>query len=211
MLSAAENEMLCRVGPGTPMGELLRRYWIPALASEDLPHPDCDPVRLPLLGENFVAFRDSDGKVGVLDEMCCHRGASLALGRVENCGITCIYHGWRYAVDGTILETPNYEDSAFKDKLKAPSYPVREIDGIIWAYFGPIAKQPPEPPRFPYSSVSASERLTVYTSSDINWAQLVENALDPSHLGILHADDSFLTPIEGVGEHAFVARNAKSF
>src|SRR6185369_2089244 len=104
MLSKADNELMCRVGPGTPMGNAMRRYWIPALTSEELPQPDCDPRRIMLLGEEFVAFRNTDGKVGFLDEYCCHRNASLALGRVEQNGIRCIYHGWKFAVDGTVLE-----------------------------------------------------------------------------------------------------------
>jgi phthalate 4,5-dioxygenase oxygenase subunit len=107
MLSRENNEMICRVGPGTAMGKAFRRFWVPALLSEELPAPDGDPRRVQLLGEDFVAFRDSEGKVGILDEYCCHRSASLALGRVEAGGIRCIYHGWKFAVDGTVLETPN--------------------------------------------------------------------------------------------------------
>lgn len=191
MLSQEENEVLCRVGPSTPMGGLLRRYWIPALVSEDLPRSDGDPVRLTLLGENFVAFRDSRGRVGILDEACMHRGASLALGRVENCGITCIYHGWRYAADGTILETPNAPDSAFLGKLKAPTYPVEEVDGVIWVYLGPKGTQPPVPV-LPYSGVPEAQRTCIYTSLDCNWVQVLENTQDPSHLGILHAADEFV-------------------
>ena len=118
MLSRENNELICRVGPGTAMGKAFRRFWLPALLSAELPAPDCDPRRVQLLGEDFVAFRDSDGKVGLLDEYCPHRNASLGLGRVEGGGIRCIYHGWKFAVDGTVLETPNVADPTFKDRFK---------------------------------------------------------------------------------------------
>jgi phthalate 4,5-dioxygenase len=101
MLSKQDNETMCRVGPGTAMGAVLRSYWVPALLSEELPQPDCDPRRVRLFGESFVAFRDTNGRVGLLDEFCCHRSASLTLGRVEESGIRCLYHGWKFAVDGT--------------------------------------------------------------------------------------------------------------
>src|SRR5580698_6383454 len=145
MLTAEENEVLCRVGPGTPMGTVLRRYWTPAFQLGDLPAPDCPPVRVTILGENFVAFRDTAGRLGFLDELCCHRGASLAFGRVEECGIRCLYHGWKYAVDGTILETPNMADSRYRQAIKAPAYPVCEVGDVVWAYLGPPELIPPEP------------------------------------------------------------------
>ena len=125
MLTYAENELMCRVGPGTGMGAALRRYWLPALSSSKLSEAGGDPVHVQLLGENFVAFRDAEGRVGLLDEACCHRGASLLLGRVEGCGIRCIYHGWKYAVNGKVLETPHVPDGKFKDRIRARAYPVR--------------------------------------------------------------------------------------
>src|SRR5215470_12010701 len=139
MLTAEENEVLCRVGPGTPMGKVLRRFWTPAFQLGDLPAPDCPPIRVTILGENFVGFRDTNGRLGVLDELCCHRGASLTLGRVEECGIRCLYHGWKYAVDGTILETPNLATSTFRERVKHGAYPVREAGGLGWIYLGPQA------------------------------------------------------------------------
>src|SRR5919205_4101793 len=108
MVTREENELLTRVGRGTPMGEMIRRFWVPACLSEELPGPDCDPVRVRLLGENLVAFRDTSGKVGILDEYCAHRGASLALGRCEAGGIRCIYHGWKFAADGAVLDVMNH-------------------------------------------------------------------------------------------------------
>src|SRR6266850_6836093 len=116
MLTHAENETLCRVGRDTPMGKVMRRYWHPIAASDQLPTPDSDPLRVTLLGEKLVVFRDSAGKVGVLEENCMHRGASLALGRVEDGGIRCLYHGWKFGTDGTIQETPNNPDP----RLAAP-------------------------------------------------------------------------------------------
>jgi phthalate 4,5-dioxygenase oxygenase subunit len=124
MLTSEENETLCRVGPGTPMGKVLRRYWTPAFQVADLPEPDCPPIRVTVLGESFVAFRDSSGRLGFLDELCCHRGASLVLGRVEDGGIRCLYHGWKYAADGTILETPNLATPTFRERVRHGAYPV---------------------------------------------------------------------------------------
>ena len=143
MLTHEENETLCRVGPKTRMGQVMRRYWHPVALSEQLPHPDCAPRRVSLLGERLVAFRDTEGRVGVFNELCMHRGASLALGRVENNGIRCLYHGWKFGVDGTIQETPNHSDGRFRDRLKAPCFPVREEGGLIWAYIGEKKKVPP--------------------------------------------------------------------
>ena len=123
--------------PGRPRdadGTVLRRYWTPAFQLGDLPPPDCPPIRVTILGENFVAFRDTNGRPGFLDELCCHRGASLALGRVEDCGIRCLYHGWKYAVDGTIMETPNLATPTFRQRVKHGAYPVREAGGLAWVY-----------------------------------------------------------------------------
>ena len=143
MISAQENEILTRVGPETPMGRMMRRYWLPVCTSEQLPKPDCDPLRVRLLGERFVAFRDTSGRPGLLEEYCMHRRASLAMGRVEDNGIRCLYHGWKFGVDGTIQETPNHCDERFRKRVKAPAFPVREAGGMVWAYVGPADKEPP--------------------------------------------------------------------
>src|SRR5882757_3386707 len=140
MLSDVDNDLICRVGPGTAMGKAMRRFWIPALMSSELPVTDRDPVHVELLNESFVAFRDANGQVGLLDELCCHRGASLTVGRVEDCGIRCVYHGWLFAADGTVLETPNVQGPGFKAHVKAKAYPVREAGGLIWTYLGPKEK-----------------------------------------------------------------------
>jgi phthalate 4,5-dioxygenase oxygenase subunit len=185
MLTHDENERLCRVGPGTDMGNLMRRYWIPALLSTDLPEPDGDPRKIQLLGESFVAFRDSSGKVGILDELCKHRGASLALGRVEAGGIRCIYHGWKYSVDGTVMETPNVAAPNFKNHLKCKGYPVREAGGVIWVYLGKAA-QAPEFVNWPFLNVPESNRVAVHFVCDCNWLGVLEGTLDSSHLSTLH-------------------------
>ena len=187
MLTAEENEVLCRVGPGTPMGKVLRRYWTPAFQLGDLPAPDCPPVRVTILGENFVAFRDTDGRLGFLDELCCHRGASLALGRVEDCGIRCLYHGWKYAVDGTIMETPNLATPTFRERVKHGAYPVREAGGLAWVYLGPPGTEPPFP-AFAWSAADPDELLVTEMIMDCNWMQVLEGSIDSSHVGVLHLD-----------------------
>jgi len=192
MLTQEENERLCQVGPDTPMGRVLRRYWTPAFQLGDLPGPDCPPIQVTLLGESFVAFRDTNGRLGFLDELCLHRGASLALGRVEDCGIRCLYHGWKYAVDGTILETPNFPGSTFKDRVKQGSYPVRESGGLGWAYLGPPGTEPPFP-HFRWASAPAPEIAISEMILDCNWMQVQEGSIDSSHVGILHLDTLAVT------------------
>jgi phthalate 4,5-dioxygenase len=187
VLTKAENDMLTQVGPGTPMGDLLRRYWMPALASFRLPTPNGDPVRVRLVGEDLVAWRDRTGRVGILDEHCMHRGASLALGRCEGDGLRCLYHGWKYAMDGTILETPNHKTASVTERLRAPAYPVREAGGLIWVYLGPPAKEPPFP-HYRFMDHQAPHLGVYHATFDCNWVQMLEGTLDPSHVHILHQD-----------------------
>src|SRR5713226_4510399 len=129
MLTQEENDLVTRIGPGTPMGDVIRRYWLPALLSWELPEPDCPPVRVKLLGEQLVAFRDTGGRVGILDEACAHRCASLFLGRNENYGLQCIYHGWKYDVNGNCVEQMN-EPIGFAQKVRIKHYPVVERGGV---------------------------------------------------------------------------------
>jgi phenylpropionate dioxygenase-like ring-hydroxylating dioxygenase large terminal subunit len=146
MLSAAENDLLTRTGPGTPMGATLRRYWIPALLSREIAEPDCPPVQVKLLGEALVMFRDSAGRIGLLDEFCAHRGTSLWLGRNEECGLRCIWHGWKYDVTGQCVHQLNESaDTSFAPKIRIKSYPTCELGGVVWAYMGP-PDQVPAPP-----------------------------------------------------------------
>jgi phthalate 4,5-dioxygenase len=187
MLSHEDNELMCRVGRDAPMGTALRRYWVPALQTSDLPEPGGDPRRVELLGESFVAFRGTDGRVGLLDEHCPHRGASLVLGRVEECGLRCIYHGWKFDADGKVLETPNVMDPKFKERFKARAYPVREAGGLIWVYLGAAQHEPPLP-HYPWFDLPEPQRLNAYLVENANWVQVLEALLDSSHLNILHTD-----------------------
>ena len=137
MLSREENERITRVGPGTPMGNLLRRYWMPVAMSTELPAPDCEPLEVKLLGEDLVAFRDTAGKVGLLDRYCPHRRASMWLGRNEEHGLRCVFHGWKFDVSGRCVEMPSEPAvSDFKDKVRIATYPTVEQGGVIWAYMG---------------------------------------------------------------------------
>lgn len=189
MLSREDNDRLCRVGPGTPMGALMRRYWHPVATSAQLPEPDGDPLRVKLLGERYVLFRDTAGKTGLLDELCMHRGASLAIGRVEEGGIRCLYHGWKFAVDGTILETPNHADCRYRERMKAPAYPVREQGGLIWAYVGPKELEPPFR-TFASDLVPDEQRVVVRVNLKANYLQLWEGGLDSSHVSVLHTNQA---------------------
>ena len=131
------------IGPDTPMGTLFRRFWLPICTADRLPTPGGAPLAERLLGEDFVVFRTGEGKVGVLDEYCMHRGASLALGRVEDCGIRCIYHGWKFGTGGEVLEIMNNPAAKSPTNFKARAFPTVEAGGMVWVYLGPPEKQPP--------------------------------------------------------------------
>ena len=161
MLTHEENMLVTRTGPGTPMGEAMRRYWIPALISTELPELDGPPVRVQLLGEKLVAFRDTQGSIGLLDEFCPHRLVSLWLGRNEESGLRCVYHGWKFDVNGACVDQMNEPaECSFAHKIRTTAYPTVELGGIIWAYMGPQAKMPPPP-------TTAFPPVTV-TSSNVN-------------------------------------------
>ena len=187
MLSKEENELLTRVGPGTPMGDMLRRYWLPACLTSELPEPDCDPVRVRLLGEDLVAFRDSNGRIGLVSEYCTHRGASLFFGRNEEGGLRCLYHGWKYDVEGRILDTPcEPADSTFKERVQQPTYPVHEAGDMVWAYMGPPEKLPAFP-NFEWTLVPPANRSIAKMRADCNYIQSLEGTLDYAHAMILHS------------------------
>src|SRR5216683_6146529 len=146
MLKQEDNELITRVGPDTPMGNLMREYWVPAMLSSELAQADSDPVRVMLLGEQLIGFRDSSGQVGLVANNCPHRGASLFFGRNEEEGLRCVYHGWKFDLDGTCLDMPNEPaESDFRTKVSAVAYPTAERNGIIWAYLGPRSVPPPLP------------------------------------------------------------------
>jgi len=187
MLSREENERLTRVGRGTPMGEMVRRFWIPFLLVSDLPEPDGEPVRVTLLGERLVAFRDTSGRIGLIDRLCAHRCADLFFGRNEEDGLRCTYHGWKYDVDGKCVDMPTEDaESAFKDNLKLASYPVRERAGVLWTYMGP-AGQTPELPEFEWTRVPEQHRFVSWNFQQNNFVQAIEGGIDTVHSVYLHS------------------------
>ncbi len=189
MLSREENELITRVGPGTAMGETLRRYWMPALLSSAIPAPDAPPVRVRLLGEDLVAFRDTNGKVGLLDEYCPHRLASLFLGRNEECGLRCVYHGWKFDIEGNCSDMPNEPaESRFKEKIHLQAYPTAEIAGVIWAYMGPSDKKP-APPAMEWLRGAANQYFVSTTHEFCNYVQAIEGGIDTVHSSFLHNND----------------------
>ena len=192
MLSQANNERITRTGRGTPMGSAMRRYWIPAMLSSELPNPDSDPVRIRLLNEDLIAFRDTAGRVGLIQNNCPHRGASLFFGRNEAAGLRCVYHGWKFDVDGTCVDMPNHHfgmasepaESDFKDKVKAVTYPCVERSGVVWTYMGPDTAPPlqtQEWMRVPEENLDVCKHL-----GEANWLQLLEGGIDTAHSSFLH-------------------------
>ena len=186
MLTKDENETLTRVEQGTPMGDLMRRYWLPTLLSSELPAPDCAPVRVRLLGEQLIAFRDTMGKVGLLSEFCPHRLTSMFFGRNEDGGLRCVYHGWKFDTAGNCLDMMNEPPgSDFHTKIKTTAYPVVEMGDLIWAYLGSEDKRPPEP-RFEWTQVPSDHRLLTKNWQECNWLQALEGGIDTAHAPILH-------------------------
>jgi phthalate 4,5-dioxygenase len=184
--SAAENEILTRIGPGTPMGALIRRYWMPALRCDELPGPDCDQVRLRLLGEDLIAFRNTAGQTGILDQWCPHRRASLFFARCEGGGLRCAYHGWKFDVEGVCIDLPSEPDyGAWREPLRIKAYPTVERGGIIWVYMGPPAMRP-APPEFEYTLVAEANRYVSRRWQESNWLQGLEGGIDPVHVPYLH-------------------------
>jgi phthalate 4,5-dioxygenase len=189
MLTKEENELLCRVEGDAPAGQLMRRYWIPAFMLEEVAEPDGTPLRVKLLGEDLIAFRDSEGRLGVLGEYCPHRRASLAYGRNEEGGVRCLYHGWKMDVEGNVIDMPS-EPAASRmcEQVKHTSYPVREAGGLGWVYMGPPDLMPEfEPPAFVKSE--NTQTSIVKMRIGCNWAQILEGAIDSAHSSTLHSSD----------------------
>ena len=188
MLATAQNELITQTGPGTPMGEVFRRYWQPVALSEEIT-PGGKPLQLKVMSEDLVLFRDDYGRPGLLGLRCSHRLTSLAYGRVEDGGIRCSFHGWLYDIDGRCLQQPGEpEESSFKDKIRHPAYPCRELGGLVFAYMGPPEKQPPLPP-FECLVRGDGSRKADYHPINSNYLQNVEGALDPIHSTYLHMDN----------------------
>jgi nitrite reductase/ring-hydroxylating ferredoxin subunit len=193
MLTQEDNDILTRVGPGTLMGNLLRRYWQPALLSSELPAADCPPLRVRLLGEDLIAFRDTNGDVGLVANACPHRGASLFFGRNEEAGLRCVYHGWKFDTSGACVDMPSEPaESNFKNKVRVQAYPARESGGLVWTYMGPRETLPefrpivsPDLPREQWKA------MKVYGMC--NWVQGLEGNVDAAHTSWLHRRLEFET------------------
>jgi phenylpropionate dioxygenase-like ring-hydroxylating dioxygenase large terminal subunit len=191
VLKQETNELLTQTGPGTPMGELFRQYWLPALLAEELPEDGCPPVRVKLLSERLIAFRDSKGNYGLIDEFCAHRGASLWFGYNEpdgeTPGLRCAYHGWKYDTTGQCVEVPSEpENSAFFRKVKLTSYPLVKVGDILWAYLGDPEHQP-DLPEFEFARVPDEQTYTSKRWQESNWLQALEGGIDSSHVSWLHS------------------------
>lgn len=206
MLSREDNEILCRVGRGTPMGALFRRYWLPLMHSNEL-EADEAPVRVRLLGEDLMAFRDSNGDVGVMDELCPHRLAPLYIGRNEEAGIRCLYHGWKFDVQGLCTDMPNEPaNSTFKAKVSLTAYKVREHAGVVWVYMGDPAKTP-DFPVYLWTTVPDSHRISAKWIQEANWMQSLEGGIDTSHASFLHRRFDPMTRATEVQQQAGVRRD----
>ncbi|WP_067929058.1 Rieske 2Fe-2S domain-containing protein [Alicyclobacillus shizuokensis] len=213
MLSKEDNMLITRVGPGKPMGNVMRAYWLPMLLSSELPERDGRPLRVRVLGEDLIAFRDTRGNVGLLEEYCPHRGASLYFGRNEQCGLRCVYHGWKFEVSGRIADMPNEPPgSTFKDRIRAKAYPCVERNGVVWTYMGD--KQESERPALPHFEWNLVPESRCYISKrlqECNWVQAYEGGIDSSHVSFLH---SRLNPADFTGsprEHGMKYMAADTF
>jgi phthalate 4,5-dioxygenase len=195
MLSKEQNDQLVKTGPGTLMGDLFRRYWIPALHAWEIAERDCPPVRVQLLGEKLVAFRDSEGRVGIIDEFCAHRGVSLWFGRNEECGLRCPYHGWKYDVNGQCVDLPSEkEESGMRQKIKLKSYPAIECGDVVWVYMGPPELKP-APPELEWVMVSPKKRFVSKRHQECNYLQAMEGGIDSSHVSFLHSGELNTDPL----------------
>ncbi len=187
--------MLVRTGPGTPMGELFRRYWLPALLASELPEADCPPVRVRLLNERLLAFRDSQDRLGLIDEFCAHRGVSLWFGRNEENGLRCAYHGWKYDVSGQCVEIPSEPGNPkLCERMKLKSYPLVERGGVLWAYLGPKEHQPALP-EHEWATVSEAQRFVSKRWQECNYLQAMEGGIDSSHVSFLHRHTMKVDPL----------------
>jgi phenylpropionate dioxygenase-like ring-hydroxylating dioxygenase large terminal subunit len=194
MLNEQDNRLVTKTGPGTPMGEYMRRFWLPALLSRELPSPDCPPIRLKLLSENLIGFRTTSGQAALIQNACPHRGASLFFGRNEEEGLRCVYHGWKFDVEGNCVDMPSEPaESNFKSKVKATAYPVVERAGLIWTYMGPIDHKP-DLPNYEWTLVPDDQVRVSRRLQECNFLQGVEGGIDSSHVPFLHGQNWGATP-----------------
>ena len=195
MLRKEQNDLLTQTAPGTAMGDFFRCYWIPALLAEELPENDCPPVRVKLLSERMIAFRDSEGRYGLIDEFCAHRGVSLWFGRNEHGGIRCPYHGWKYDYTGQCLEVPSEPvESGFCQKIKLTGYPLVKVGDVLWTYMGPAEHKPPLP-EWEFARVPAEQSFTSKRLQECNWLQAMEGGIDSSHVSWLHSGNLNSDPL----------------
>ncbi|MEA2975743.1 MAG: phthalate 4,5-dioxygenase [Alphaproteobacteria bacterium] len=195
MLKTEQNDRLTRTGPDTPGGRLFRSYWIPALLASELPENECPPVRVKLLSERLLAFRDTQGRYGLIDEFCAHRGVSLWFGRNEENGLRCPYHGWKYDHTGQCIDVPSEPaESGFCQKIKLKSYPLVERGGILWTYMGPAERQPALP-AWEFASVPDNQRYVTKRLQESNWLQSLEGGIDSSHTSWLHRGELEADPL----------------
>ena len=199
MLSTEDNTLLTQTGPDTPMGAYFRHFWQPVALSRELPEPDCAPIRVRILGEDLVAFRDTNGRVGLVDPRCPHRGADLYFGRNEECGLRCVYHGWKFDVNGRCTDLPNVPpEAAAKMEVTLKAYPTQEYGEMVWAYLGPD-EPPVAVPALEVGLMPAKQRHVIKKLQACNWAQAIEGALDTSHFSSLHMP----APANESNENAF--------
>ncbi len=210
MLSTSDNELLCRVGPGTFMGDLMRQYWIPAVRSDELPAPDCPPVRIRLLGEDLIAFRDTSGNTGLFANACPHRGASLFFGRNEENGLRCVYHGWKFDVTGACVDMPSEPaESNFKTKVQIKAYETYERGGIVWAYMGPREKAP-QLPQFEANMLPDGQYSMYTIFQECNYMQGWEGEMDTVHQAFLHYGAEKPTDIQPGTAGFYIARQRQA-
>lgn len=202
MLSKEKNDLITKTGPGTPMGDVFRCYWIPALLAEELPEPDCPPVRVELLSEKLIAFRDTDGRLGLMDELCAHRRASLWFGRNEENGLRCPYHGWKFDVTGKCIDVPS-EEPGFCKNIRLKAYSLVEKGDILWAYMGDPEKKPPLP-EWEFINVERGQRFVSKRYQECNWLQSLEGGIDSSHVSFLHSTSLETDPLfRGAGGNKY--------
>src|SRR5918999_128022 len=195
MLKKQQNDLVCQTGPGTPMGQLFRSYWLPVLHADELPENECPPVRVKIMSERLLAFRDTEGKYGLIDEFCAHRGVSLWFGRNEENGLRCPYHGWKYDVTGQCIDVPSEApESGFCQKIKLKSYPLVKIGPVLWTYMGSPEKRPPLP-EWEFALVPESHSLMSKRYQEANWLQALEGGIDSSHVSFLHSGNLESDPL----------------